>query len=115
MQKHRLISTTMTVLMVTVILVIIVTFCTTTQLRAQAEGQEAPSTITSEPVTEEGLVLVTERLGMPMFAGTSSASIAAHGEYVFVLHDETLYQFAVESLKLVNKVTLEEVQRPKKK
>jgi len=99
--------------MVTVILVIIVTFCTTTQLRA--EGQEAPSTITSEPVTEEGLVPVTERLGMPMFARTSSASIAAHGEYVFVLHDETLYQFAVESLKLVNKVTLEEVQRPKKK
>jgi len=128
MQKRRLISKALAALMVTTIVVIIVTLFTTTQLRAQVEGQEAPSSIHSEPVTEEGeSITVVPDVGSPrpktdfgpidmsMFAGTSGASLAAHGQYVFVLHGNTLYQFAAEGLKLVNKVTLEEVQRLKKK
>ncbi len=49
---------------------------------------------------------------MPMGpAGGGSVALAAHGDYVYVLRGNTLYQFAAEDLKLLNKVRLEE-ERP---
>ena len=47
--------------------------------------------------------------GMPLLGGgRGGAALAVSGEYVYVLHGNTLYQFAAEDLKLVKKVTLEE-------
>ena len=40
-----------------------------------------------------------------MFGG--SAAVAAHGDFVFVVHNNTLYQFASKDLAAVNKVALE--------
>ena len=45
---------------------------------------------------------------MPMGPGGSGgAALAAHGDYVYVLRGNTLYQFAAKDLKLLNKVRLE--------
>ncbi len=44
-----------------------------------------------------------------MFAGADGGvALAAHGDYVYVLRGNTLYQFAAKNLELVKKVTLEE-------
>ncbi|OHB55173.1 MAG: hypothetical protein A2173_00390 [Planctomycetes bacterium RBG_13_44_8b] len=113
MQKRRLISITLEVLMATVIVVIIVTFYTTKHLRAQTEAREAPSSIHSEPVTKEGeaITVLPNELDMTMFDTTGGMSIAAYGDYVFVVRGNTLYQFHARDLKLVNKVDLEQTNR----
>ncbi len=54
MQKRKLISTTLVVLMVTFIVVIIVSLFTTKQLQAGGAGEDTPSSISSEPVTQGG-------------------------------------------------------------
>ncbi len=47
--------------------------------------------------------------GMPLLAPAGGGvALAAHGDYVYVLRGNTLYQFAAEGLELVKKVTLED-------
>lgn len=43
--------------------------------------------------------------------GGGSASVAASGNYVYVVSGNTLFQFSVDGLKLVAKTTLPAVQR----
>jgi hypothetical protein len=43
--------------------------------------------------------------------GVGGASVAASGNYVYVVSGNTLYQFSVEGLKLVTKTTLPTVNR----
>ena len=45
-------------------------------------------------------------LGQGMRAGGGSASVAASGNYVYVVSGGTLYQFSVDGLRLVAKTTL---------
>jgi hypothetical protein len=44
--------------------------------------------------------------GVGMRAGGGAASVAASGNFVYVLSGNTLYQFSVDGLKLVTKTTL---------
>jgi len=49
--------------------------------------------------------------GMRMAGGVSGSSVAASGNYVYVVSGNTLYQFSVDGLKLVAKTTLPTVER----
>ena len=46
-----------------------------------------------------------------MRTGGGNASVAASGNFVYVVSGNTLYQFSVDGLKLVTKVTLPTVSR----
>jgi hypothetical protein len=50
-----------------------------------------------------------------MLTGPSGSSLAANGDYVFVLRGDTLYQFSIRNLQLVGKVSLEEAERSKRR
>ncbi len=49
--------------------------------------------------------------GGGMRAGGGGSSVAASGNYVYVVSGNTLYQFSVDGLKLVAKTTLPTVER----
>lgn len=49
--------------------------------------------------------------GGGMRAGGGGSSVAASGNYVYVVSGNTLYQFSVEGLKLVAKTTLPTAER----
>jgi hypothetical protein len=49
--------------------------------------------------------------GGGMRAGGGSSSVAASGNYVYVVSGNTLYQFSVDGLKLVAKTTLPTAER----
>jgi len=49
--------------------------------------------------------------GGGMRAGGGGSSVAASGNYVYVVSGNTLYQFSVDGLKLVAKITLPTVDR----
>lgn len=48
------------------------------------------------------------RMMMTRMMGSNSVAICAHGDYIYVVRGNTLYQFTAEDLQLVNKVQLEE-------
>ena len=113
MQRHRSILSLPAILMATVIPITIVTSVMATRLPAQADGNHAVSRISSEPVgsnTESATVPDGWHgpINIPTFAKAGGPSLAAFGDYVFVLDGHTLYQFAVSGLKLVGKTTLEQ-------
>jgi hypothetical protein len=41
----------------------------------------------------------------------ASGGIAAHGEFVFIIRDGTLFKFAAYDLKLINKMRLDQIQQ----
>jgi hypothetical protein len=138
MQQHRYAFPTLTVLLVTVIMVVAVTPPVVTRLLAQTGSREAPTRIGSEPVDANGRSTtaapgspntgpdgIPSRTGSPaqelgpidlhMLTGPSGSSLAANGDYVFVLRGDTLYQFSIRNLQLVGKVSLEEAERSKRR
>lgn len=119
MQTRKIMSTALAVLAVTVTAIGILMLCTTSEVVAQREPdrdrESAPPR--RQPPPERGGQREfgpgrggQGRFGaMPPLAGMrGGVALAAHGEYVYVLRGNTLYQFAAKDLKLVNKVTLEE-------
>jgi hypothetical protein len=65
---------------------------------------QVPSGIQEAP--RPGQTPFTLGQGGAMRSGNSAASVAASGNFVYVVSGNTLYQFSVDGLKLVTKTTL---------
>lgn len=65
-----------------------------------------PPTDTNQPGRTQRRPIDMWRTSYPPMRSWGTASVAAYGDYVYVVQGNTLYQFSAKSLKLVNKTEL---------
>lgn len=122
MQARRLITMVLAVLAVTVAVVAVATLPPASTVLAQpeppSEDEGAPGPMPplhrfgGEPEFGPGPGFPGGPGALSPFArAAGAADLRIHGDHVYVLHGNTLYQFAAEDLKLVKKVSLQEEPR----